>query len=243
MAKTSKNNPTGRSASVARTGKSKPRKKSSTSMPTSKGAAKGAKETGHDKRSKTAAVLETPTKPSRQANIRTRSPRKGATKSGAVPTTPSTVSSRSTTESKRAASLMSNLHLKSPMSKSNKDYSTEDASLVDSVDYNNPAMISWRTIEGVACAVQHHYPGEAEKLLELSYEEQILLVMQKYKPADMRSVLQGLLTESGKDWRKLNLNRLKTMRVLGPEFVKTCVEWHNATAEIHSPSVPANVVL
>ena len=129
------------------------------------------------------------------------------------------------------------------MSKSNKHYSAEAASLVDSVDYNNPAMISWRTIEGVACAIHHHYPGEAEKLLELSYEEQILLVMQKYKLADMRSVLQGLLTESGKDWRKLNLNRLKTMRVLGPEFVKACVELCNATAEIHSLSVPANVVV
>lgn len=196
MAKTSKKNRTGQPASFARKGKSKQRKKSVTSMPTSKSAAKGTKEKGHVKRSKTAAVLETPTKSSQKAHIRTptkassqatiRSPTKCATKSGAVPTTPSTVSLRSTTESKRAATLISKLHLKSPTSKSNKptlksnkDYGAEDASLVDSVDYNSPVMISWQTIEGVACAIQHHYPGEAENLLKLPYEDQILRVMQK----------------------------------------------------------------
>ena len=104
-------------------------------------------------------------------------------------------------------------------------------------------MISWQTIEGVSCAIEHHYPGKAEKLLELPYEDQITLVMQKYKPADLRSVLQGLLTESGKDWRKLKLNRLKSMRVLGPEFVKACVELCDAMAELHSSSVPTNVVV
>ena len=67
--------------------------------------------------------------------------------------------------------------------------------------------------------------------------------MQKYKPADLRSVLQGLLTESGKDWRKLKLNRLKSMRVLGPEFVKACVKLCDAMAELHSSSVPTNVVV
>ena len=59
----------------------------------------------------------------------------------------------------------------------------------------------------------------------------------------MRSVLQVLLAESGKDWRKLKLNKLKSMRVLGPEFVKACVELCNAMAELHSPSIPVNVVV
>ena len=56
-------------------------------------------------------------------------------------------------------------------------------------------------------------------------------------------MLQGLLTDAGKDWRKLKLNKLKNMRVLAPEFAKVCVDQFNATTELNSStSVPEDVV-
>ena len=97
------------------------------------------------------ASVQTPPKPSPKTAFGT--PPKKATKSAAVPTTPSTVSSRSTTESKRAVTLMSGLDLKSPSSKKNKACSAEEASLVDSVDYEDPATIAWQTKEGIASAI------------------------------------------------------------------------------------------
>ena len=146
------------------------------------------------------------------------------------------------TESMRAATLIDKLHLKLPTTRKKKSCGADDASLVDSVNYKNPAMVAWQTKEGVASAIRHHFPDD-EDCLNLPYEDQVTQLFKVFKLADLRSVLQGLLTDAGKDWRKLKLNKLKSMRVLGPEFVKACVELCNATAELHSPLIPANVVV
>ena len=168
---------------------------------------------------------------------------KKATKSAPVLTTPLTVSSRSTTESKRAVTLMSGLNLKSPLQKKNKACNREEASLVDSVDYEDPALIAWQTKGGVASAIRHHFPDN-DKRLKLPYEDQIIQLLTKFKPADLRPVLQGLSTDAGKNWRQLKLSKLKTMRQVAPEFAKICVELCNATTEVNAlPSIPVNVTL
>jgi len=66
----------------------------------------------------------------------------------------------------------------------------------------------------------------------------------KFKPADLRRVLQGPLTDAGKNWLQLKLSKLKAMRQVAPEFAKICVELCNATTEVNAlPSIPVNVTL
>ena len=134
MTKSCKKKRAGKPAKATAKGKSKQKKKSMASKPKNKRSVKGMNKSTSPK-----AAFGTP--------------QKKATKSAGVPTTPLTVSSRSTTESKRAVTLMSGLDLKSPLSKKNKACDAEEASLVDSVDYENPATIAWQTKEGVASAI------------------------------------------------------------------------------------------
>ena len=85
--------------------------------------------------------------------VRRKETRKKATESAAVPTPPLTVSLRSTTELKHSMTVMNGLDLKSPLQKKNKVCDREEASLVDSVDYEDPATIAWQTKGGVASAI------------------------------------------------------------------------------------------
>ena len=56
-------------------------------------------------------------------------------------------------------------------------------------------------------------------------------------------VLQGLLSDAGKDWRKLKMNKLRNMHVLAPEFARAFVDLHNATTDLNSlTSVPDGIV-
>ena len=234
MAKSLKKKHAGVPAKVAAKGKSKPKKRSM---------ATGSKKSVQKKTSKAAAVLETPTKPSQKATFSklTKKSKKLAT----VQTTPSTASSKSTTGSKRALTLMSGLSLKSlSSSKKSKGDDAEAASVADAVtDYTDPATIVWLTREGVTAALEHHFPGD-EQCLDLDYDDQVMKLLTKFRLSDLRYVLQGLLTDAGKNWRKLKLNKLKSMKALAPEFVNTCVDLLNAKTELDaSSSVPGNITI
>ena len=115
-----------------------------------------------------------------------------------VPTTPSTVSSKSTTQSKRAVTLMGGLALQLPSTpKRAKPEDVEEASLTDTVDYQDPNMIRWLTKKGVVDALQHRFP-DREDYIKLDHHDQILLLVKTFKPVEIRMVLQGLLTDAGK---------------------------------------------
>ena len=191
---------------------------------------------------KAAAVPKSPTKAPPKAVVRT-PPTKKNKKVVSVPTTPSTVSSKSTTQSKRAVKLMGGLALQSPSSsKRAKCEDVEEDSLSDTVDYQDPNTIPWLTKKGVADALEYHFPDQ-DDYITLDHQEQILRLVKKFKPADIRIVLQGLLTDAGKDWRKLKMNKLRNMNVLAPEFAKVCVDLFNATTELNSStSVSEDIV-
>ena len=139
---------------------------------------------------------------------------------------------------------MSGLALKSPPSlKKYKADDAEEVDGVDSIDYEDPAMIAWLSKKGVTAALQHHFPLD-DDILQLDYQEQVIQLTTKFKLADLRCVLQGLLTEGGTDWRNLRLTKLKSMKALGPVFAKACVELCNAKAELNTSSpIPADVTI
>ena len=67
--------------------------------------------------------------------------------------------------------------------------------------------------------------------------------MKTFKPVEICMVLQGILTDAGRDWRKLKLHKLRNMNILAVEFAKVCVELFNATTELNSTiPVPADIV-
>ena len=96
----------------------------------------------------------------------------------------------------------------------------------------------------MAAVIQHNYPHNVE-CLELPYHKKITQLLTQFKPADLHSVLQGLLAvDAGKNWRKLKLKKLKSIRALRPEFAKACVEFCNAKAELDtSSSVPVDITI
>ena len=101
----------------------------------------------------------------------------------------------------------------------------------------------WQTKGEVASAIRHHFSDHDERL-KLPYKDQIIQPLTKFKPADLRPVLQGLPTDAGKNWCQLKLSKLKTTRQLALEFAKICVELCNATTEVNAlPSIPVNVTL
>ena len=101
--------------------------------------------------------------------------------------------------------------------KRTKTQDEDEASLSNMIDYNDPNTIPWLTKQGVVDALEHHFPDQ-EDYLKLDYDDQLLLLIKVFKSTDMRFILQGLLTDAGKDWRKLKLNKLRSMKLLAPQF-------------------------
>ena len=118
----------------------------------------------------------------------------------------------------------------------------DKASLTDTVDYTDPNTIRWLTKKGIDDALHHHFPDH-DGYIKLEHHNQILLLVKTFKPFEIRVVLQGLLTDAGKDWRKLKLHKLRNMNILAAEFAKVCVELFNATRELNSTiPVPEDIV-
>ena len=119
------------------------------------------------------------------------------------------------------------------------------ASLTDTVDFADAAMIGWTCKKGLQAALEHHFDNH-EDFEGLDYHERIILLCNKFKPNDIRPALQGILQEAGTDWRTLKLQKLRSMKVLAPKFAKECVNIINAKAELlksASDTVPQNVII
>ena len=215
-----------------------------TSKPKKKRPAAVKKKTKRPGTVKAAAVPKSPATVRSKAAVRT-SPTKNKKNVVSVPTTPSTVSSKSTTQSKRAVKLMGGLALQSPSSSKRAKGADvdEDDSLTDTVNYQDPNTILWLSKKGVDDALAYHFPDQAD-YITLDHHDRILLLVKTFKPLEIRMVLQGLLSDAGKDWRKLKMNKLRNMHVLAPEFARVCVDLHNATADLNSStSVPDDIVV
>ena len=164
-------------------------------------------------------------------------------------TTPSTVTSKSTTESKRAVSMMSSLALKTPPKKKKKTKRKEDAvskaSLCDTIDFDDAAMIEWTCKNELQAALEHHFDNHKD-FEGLDYHDRIILLCNKFTPSDIKPAMQGILQESGKDWRTMKLQRPRSMKMLAPEFAKECVNIVNAKAELlksGSDTMPQSVII
>ena len=170
-------------------------------------------------------------------------------KSPSLQSTPSTVSSKSTTESKCAVSMMSTLALKTPPKKKKVKREQDVASnaiFSDTVDLDDAAMIDWTCKEGLEAAVEHHF-DDHEDFEGLDHHDKVMLLCnKKFNPANIRPVLQGIMQDAGKDWRTLKLQKHRSMKRLASEFAKECVYIVNAKAELlesKSGTVPQNVII
>ena len=68
--------------------------------------------------------------------------------------------------------------------------------------------------------------------------------MKKFKAADICFALQDLLTDAGKDWRKIKMNKLRNMNILAPKVANMCIELFNAKTELNmSTSVPEDIII
>ena len=139
--------------------------------------------------------------------------------------------------------------MKTPPKKKKKAKRKEDAaskvSLSDTVDLDDAAMIEWTCKKGLQAALEHHFDNH-EDFFGLDYHDRVMILCNKFKPNDIRPALQGILQDTGKDWRTMKLQKLRSMKVLSPEFAKECVNNINAKAELlksESDTVPQNVII
>ena len=105
-------------------------------------------------------------------------------------------------------------------------------------------MIDWTCRKGVRAALEHHF--DAHKDFEgLDYHNRVKLLCAQFSPTEARPVLQGILTDAGKDWRTIKLINSKSIKALAPEFANACIDIINARTELlesASRSVPQKIV-
>ena len=194
------------------------RKTSSPTVRTSKKVSKQRKGRAKD----TDRTRATPTTPERKS------------RSATAESTPSTVASSTSGSSKRAASMMEDLVLDSPLKKSKitlDEHST--------VNFDDAFEFDWLNMSDFNNALIHH----GEKLSDLKkfdYQDKIILLCSYYKPNDIRPVFQGICQDTGMNWRNLKLAKHKTMKTLAAEFAKACVDIYNAEIDL---TVPANIAV
>ena len=73
-----------------------------------------------------------------------------------------------------------------------------NASLSDTVDLDDAAMIDWTCKKGLRAVLEHHFDNH-EDFKGLYYHDRVMLLCDKFKPNNIRPVLQGILQESGKN--------------------------------------------
>ena len=202
------------------------RKTSSPTVRTSKKVSKQRKGRAKD----TDRTRVTPTTPDR---CDPRTPERKS-RSATAQSTPSTAASSTSGSSKRAASMMEDLVLDSPLKKSKitlDEHST--------VNFNDAFEFDWLNMSDVNNALIHH--GEKlSDLKKLDYQDKIILLCSYYKPNDIRPVFQGICQDAGMNWRNLKLAKHKTMKTLAAEFAKACVDIYNAEIDL---TVPANIAV
>ena len=143
--------------------------------------------------------------------------------------TPSTISSKSTSSSKRAISMMDGLELKSPSKKTKKIQDAKSAN-----KFEDAATINWLSMKEV-CKALLYYGKDRSKLKEIEYYDKILLLCNYFKPNDIHLVFQGILLDAGRNYQNLQLTKLGTMKPLSVEFAKACVDIYNAKLDFTVP--------
>ena len=104
-------------------------------------------------------------------------------KSPSLQSTPSTVTLKSTTKSKRCVSMMSSLALKTPPKKKKKKAKCEErtasnASLSVTIIFDDAAMIEWTCKKGLQAALEHHFHNH-EDFEGLGYHDRVILLCKK----------------------------------------------------------------
>ena len=146
--------------------------------------------------------------------------------------TPSTITSQSTSSSKRVLQKMNDLQIKKKPKKTPRVQ--DDASGFNPSD---PSTIDWLNNRVLCDALQYH--GQDQQELEnLDLHEKIVHLCGFYKPKDIRPIFQGICQDAGQDWRTLDIAKHKTMRKLAFEFARSCVDIVNARTECY---VPGNI--
>ncbi len=142
--------------------------------------------------------------------------------------------------------MMSSLALKTPHKKVKREQdAASKVSLSDTVDLDDAAMIEWTCKKWLQAALEHHFDNH-EDLFGLDYHDRVMILCNKFKPNDIRPALQGILQDTGKDWRTMKLQKLRSIKVLVPEFAKECVNIVHSKAELlksESDTVPQNVII
>ncbi len=109
------------------------------------------------------------------------------------------MTSKSTTESKRAVSMMSILALKFPPKKvKRKQDAASKASLSDTVDLDDAAMIGWTCKKGLQAVLEHHFDNHKD-FKGIDYHYRVILLCNIFKPNNILPVLQDIFQDAGKD--------------------------------------------
>ena len=101
--------------------------------------------------------------------------------------------------------MMDGLKLKSPSKKTKKIQDTKSKN-----EFKDAATINWLSMKEV-CEALLYYGKDRSKLKEIEYYDKILLLCNYFKPNDIRLVFQGILLDAGRNWRDLQLTKLRTM--------------------------------
>ena len=175
-----------------------------------------------------------------------RTPDRKQRKSHLLRSTPNTVSSNSTTSSKRAISMMSGLALESlPRKVKRAQDVPRKACLSDTVDLDDASMIAWTCEKGLQVALEYHFV-DRDDFDGMEYYDRVLMLCNKFKPNDIRPAFQGICQDAGRDWRTLKLQKHRSMKSLAPEFSKACVDIVNAKAELlelENRTVPQKITI
>ena len=143
--------------------------------------------------------------------------------------TPSTVTSNSTSSSKRAVSMMNSLQLKSPPKKMKSEQDVANA-----IDFDDASTIDWLSKKGL-CDALAHYGEDKSELKHMDFNAKVVLLCNNFKPNDIRPVFQGIYQEAGKNSRSLKLAKHRTMKTLAFDFAKACVDIGNARTALTVP--------
>ena len=102
------------------------------------------------------------------------------------------------------------------------------------IDFSDASTINWLSKKGL-CDALECYGEDQSELESFDSHEKVVRLCSFFKPNDIRPVCQGICQEAGKNWRSLNLAKLKSMKTLAPEFAKACVDIVNARMDNTEP--------
>ena len=162
-----------------------------------------------------------------------RTPVRKKTRTSSAHSTPSTMTLHSTSSSKRAVTMMSDLQ----KTKNKKMKSVQDEA--SGIDFSDASTIDWLSEKGL-CDALECYGEDQSELESFDLHEKVVRLCSFFKPNDIRPVFQGICQEAGKNWRSLKIAKHKSMKKLASEFANSCVDIVNARTDC---TVPGNITI